>query len=594
MSPVGRRRWMTTAAATLAVLAAPVAAQAATYTVSAGNGPCGGADLACGSLADAATTAATGDTFNVSPGTYDAATFDAGGVTITGAPGVAINGTMTFSASSGGSSKLEKVAISQPTGNAPGIYVSGAAGLELLDAAVVSFNGDGIIITGGTANSIVRSLVITGGAQTSAVRVSSTNGTAQKGLTLESSMLTGGAAGLRADTENLATEAAAGDIDIVARHLTAAGSTNGIVLDSSKAARLLAPGVGNITATLTDSIALNNKTTRYALLGGANQAVIDADADSLQSGDPRALFADAPGRNFRLRPGSPAIDAGGFEAGESTTDIDGDARPGPTTDLGADEFVNAPPTASIVVRTAKPRDNEPVLLDGSGSSDREATSGDGIVQYRWDFGDGTSENTTTPTVQHTYKSEGAVAAQLVVVDRQGAVSAPAVARVTVADGVPPAATITKPFANQRIRLTTTRTRTVTRNGVKRKVTTKRKAKLGFGGIAKDKSGVAFVLLTLEKLSGPPSTTTAKSSRSSRSQCTWFDPKKGLLKRSCSKPVLIATKLAADGSWTYDVSTKVKEPSAGMYRASAYAADGTGAFGNSAPANDRVVRFRLTK
>ena len=595
MSPLGRRRWMTTAAATLAVLVAPAAAQAATYTVSAGNGSCGGADLACGSLADAATAAATGDVFNVSPGTYDAATFDAGGVTITGAQGVGINGTMTFSGSSGGPSRLSKVAISQATGNAPGIYVSGAAGLELLDAAVVSFNGDGIIVTGGTANSIIRSLVITGGAQTSAVRVSSTNGTPQKGLTLESSMLTGGAAGLRADTENLAIEAAAGDIDIVARHLTAAGSTNGIVLDSSKAQRLIGTGVGNITATVTDSIALNNQVTNYPGIAGlgANTAALAA-SRSLQTGDPNALFAEAPRRNFRLRPGSPAIDAGGFEAGESTTDLDGDARPGPTTDLGADEFVNAAPTASIVVRTAKPRDNQPVLLDGSGSSDREAVSGDGIVQYRWAFGDGTSENTTTPTVQHTYKSEGTVAAQLVVVDRQGAVSAPAIARVNVADGVPPAATITKPFANQRVKLTTTRTRTVTRRGVKRKVTTKRKAKLGFGGVAKDKSGVAFVLLTLEKLSGSSSTTAAKSSRSSKSQCAWFDAKKGLLKRSCAKPVVIATKLAADGSWTYNVSTKVKQPSAGLYRVSAYAADGSGAYGNSAPANDRVVRFRLTK
>ena len=49
---------MTTAAATLAVLAAPAVASAATYTVAASNGACGApADLACGSLTDAAAAA---------------------------------------------------------------------------------------------------------------------------------------------------------------------------------------------------------------------------------------------------------------------------------------------------------------------------------------------------------------------------------------------------------------------------------------------------------------------------------------------------------------------------------------------------------
>jgi hypothetical protein len=596
MSHLGRRRHWMTLAATLAVLAAPAAAQAATYTVAPANGPCGAPDLACGSLAEAAAAATAGDVFNVAPGTYDAATFSAPGVTITGAPGVAINGTMTFSGDAPGApSRLEKVAISQPVGNAPGINVTGTAGLQLLDAAVASLNGDGIIITGGAANTIIRTLVVTGGQVTSAVRVTSTDGTPAKGLLLESSMLIGGGAGLSANTLSNALQAAAGDITITARHLTAAGSTNGISLDSSNAASLLGAPRGNIVANVTDSIALNNKTKRFAGVP-PNEAVINA-TRTIVSADPTTLFADAPGRNFRLRPGSAAIDAGGFTAGESITDIDGDARPGPTTDLGADEFVNSPPVASIVVSTAKPREGQPTLLDGSGSTDREAKYGGGIVQYRWNFGDGTAEVTTTPTVLHTYKGEGATAAQLVVVDRQGAVSAPAAARVAVGDGVPPAATITKPFADQRIKLTTTTTKTVTKNGVKRKVTTKRRTKLTFGGVATDKSGVGLVVLTLEKLSGnsPSSTKTVKASQSaSKAQCAWFDPKKGLLKKSCNKPVLIAAKLLSGGSWTYGVSTKVKQPSPGLYRVSVYAADGSGAFGNSASAGDSVVRFRLTK
>ena len=596
MPHLGRRHWSTAAAAAVAVLAAPAAAQAATYTVATGNGPCAApADIACGSLAEAAAAATAGDVFNVAPGNYDAATFAAPTVTITGAPGVAINGTMTFSGNAPGlPSKLEKVAISQPVGNAPGIYVSGTAGLQLLDAAVVSANGDGIIITGGTGNTIIRTLVGTGGQVTSAVRVTSTAGTPPKGLLLESSMLTGGGAGLSANTVNNAVQAGAGDIAITAHHLTAAGSTNGISLDSSTAQSLLAGPVGNIIADVADSIALNNKTKRYAVLA-PNEAVINA-TRTIQAADPNTLFADAAGRNFRLRPGSAAIDAGGFTPGESTTDIDGDPRPGPTTDLGADEFVNAPPVASVVVRTAKPRAAQPTLLDGTGSTDREAKYGGGIVQYRWTFGDGTADTTTTPTVLHTYKGEGPAAAQLVVVDRQGAVSAPAAARVTVGDGVAPEATITKPFANQRIPLVRTRTTTVTKNGVKRKITTRRKTKLTFDGVARDKSGVGLVVLTLEKLSSSSSgTNNAKASQSaSKAQCAWFDPKKGLLKKSCNKPVLITAKLGSGGSWTYGISTKVKQPSPGLYRVSVYAADGSGAFGNSASANDSVVRFRLEK
>jgi hypothetical protein len=586
---------MTTAAATMALLAVPAAAQAASYTVAAGNGPCGGADLACGSLAEAAAAAAAGDTFTVSPGTYDAAEFKVGAVTITGAPGVAINGTMTFSGNGTVPSILQKVAVSQPVGNAPAINVSGTAGLQLSDAAAVSLNGDGIIITGGTGNQIIRTVVVTGGSTASAVRVSSPTGTAAKGLLLESSLLRGGAASLSADTTSLAIQAAPGNIDIVAHHLTAAGSTNGIVLDASNAASLLG-GVGNITATLTDSIALNNVTRHYALLTAANTATITA-TRTIQTHDPTTLFADPGHGNFRLRPdAADAIDVGGFTAGESVTDIDGDPRPGPTTDLGADEFVNAAPTASLVLKGGKIRAGQPVLLDGTGSTDREGNYGGGIVQYRWDFGDGTSENTTTPSVLHVYGAEGAAAAQLVVVDRQGGVSAPAVARVDVGDGVPPEATITKPFAGQKIKLTKVTKKTVTKNGKKTTVTTKKKTKVSFAGAAKDKSGVGFVLLTIEKLSSTTSTTSAKSSQAaaSKAQCTWFDVKKGLLKTSCLKPKLLVAKLAKDGSWTFAPSSKVKALTPGLYRASVYAADATGAFGNSAAAKDRVIRFRLTK
>jgi hypothetical protein len=586
---------MTTAAATLVVLAAPAAAQAVTYTVSAGNGPCASPDVACGSLAEAALAVGAGDVVTIAPGTYDAATFNAGGFTINGAPGVAINGTMTFAGNAGGPVKMTKVAISQPVGNAPAINVSGIDGLQLADSAVVSLNGDAMIITGGATNQIIRTVVVTGGAQTSAVRVSSTTGTAAKSLLLESSLLRGGAASLSADTNSSLIEAAPGAITITAHHITAAGSTNGIVLDSSNAQSLISGGVGNIVANLTDSIALNNKTSRYAVVTGANTSTINA-TRTIVTHDPATLFADPGHGNFRLRPDAKdAIKVGGFTAGESTTDVDGDPRPGPTTDLGADEFVNAAPVASLVVGRAKA--GQPVLLDGSGSTDRETNYGGGIAQYRWIYGDGTTETTTTPRVLHTYGAEGAAGAQLVVVDKQGAASAPAVARVDVGDGVAPEVTITKPFANQKIKLTTVTTKTVTKNGKKTKVTTSKKTKISFAGAAKDPSGIAGVLLTIEKIGAATSSSTAaKASQTaaSKAQCTWFDAKKGLLKVSCAKPKLLLAKVAKDGSWTFSPSTKTKRLSAGLYRVSVYGVDASASFGNSAATKDSVIRFRLTK
>jgi hypothetical protein len=588
---------MTTAAATLALFVAPAAAQAATYTVSGGNGPCAApADLACGTIVDAAAAAAQGDVFNVAAGLYPAAEFTVGGVTINGTPGVAIDGTLTFSSNSGPPSILSKVALSQSTNNAPGIFVSGTAGLQVVDSAIVSYNGDGIIINGGLNNSISRTLVVSGGAQTSAVKIDSNGvtpntGQLNKGLVITSSILQG-ARSLTATSECLVTDPAAGDITIAGFHVTA---PNGVVIDASNASRLLAPTAGNIAATFTDSIVLQSPEPKRNAFVVPNVATLNF-TRTLTTNDPATLFADPGHKYYRLRPDAKAaIDVGGFTAGESTTDIDGDPRPGPTTDLGADEFVNAPPVAVLVVKGTA-RAGQPVLLDGTGSTDREGNIGGGIVAYRWDFGDGTTQVTSTPTVLHTYPGEGAAGAQLIVADKQGGISKPAIARVDVGDGVAPEVTITKPFRSQKIKLTTVTKKTVTaKDGTKKTTTTSKKTKLSFAGAAKDKSGVAFVLLTLEKIGAATASTTAKASQTStKAQCTWFDSKKGLLKVSCSKPRLIVAKLLKDGSWTYSLSSKVKRPSAGLYRLSVYGADGSGAFGNSAPSKDAVVRFRLTK
>lgn len=77
-----------------------------------------------------------------------------------------------------------------------------------------------------------------------------------------------------------------------------------------------------------------------------------------------------------------------------------------------------------------------VSFDGSGSSDPD--SGDTLT-YLWDFGDGTApEETTTPTISHTYTTTpaGSYTAELKVRDALGAVYAPDTVKIFPGDTPP--------------------------------------------------------------------------------------------------------------------------------------------------------------
>ncbi|MDP1846518.1 MAG: hypothetical protein Q8K79_01900 [Solirubrobacteraceae bacterium] len=509
MSRLGRRRSLTLAATALAVLAAPAAAQAATYTVKAGDGPCGGADLACGGLVEAAAAAAAGDVFNVAVGTYTSATFTTD-VTINGAAGFVVDGTLQFTG--GGVSKVSKVAVVTGAGNAPAIYVSGGGGLELSDSIAISRDGFGMFITAGAGNKIVRSGVATGGGQTaSAVQVQTGPDDPNVGVVVESTVMSGGGAGIRAFTRNNEAEALAGrragDIDLTLRHITAAGSSNGIDLDASNARALLPANQGNITATVTDSIAFNNRVVSYSgfllpLLGG-NTATLTR-TRTLESGDPAALFVNPAGGNYHLRQdASAAINQGSVTPGESATDIDGQDRSAAPTDLGADEWYPGPPPAAP----------------------------------------------TSPALPN--------------------------------DGTAPAIAVMKPTANQRIKKTSRRTRTVTRNGKRvRRTTTTRFKRLAISGTATDPAGVKGVIVTIQKLG-----------TAAGAKCKWYNAKKGMVLKSCTKPPLLLARLAADGTWTYNADRR--KLSAGSYRIIVLGLDNGGAAGNSAPSGDAIRRFRLT-
>jgi glucose/arabinose dehydrogenase len=102
---------------------------------------------------------------------------------------------------------------------------------------------------------------------------------------------------------------------------------------------------------------------------------------------------------------------------------------------------NDAPTAVIAATpTAGP---VPLVVDFDGSDSADPDAGDSIVTYRWSFGDGTAQDTTTPTVSHTYTQVGSRTATLRVIDELGALSAPASVVITPG-GTPPTVTITSP------------------------------------------------------------------------------------------------------------------------------------------------------
>lgn len=59
----------------------------------------------------------------------------------------------------------------------------------------------------------------------------------------------------------------------------------------------------------------------------------------------------------------------------------------------------------------------------SGAASRDPDAGDRVTSWAWDFGDGGTAETTTPTTTHTYAAEGPVQVTLTVVDSHGRASA---------------------------------------------------------------------------------------------------------------------------------------------------------------------------
>lgn len=100
---------------------------------------------------------------------------------------------------------------------------------------------------------------------------------------------------------------------------------------------------------------------------------------------------------------------------------------------------NRTPTAAV---TADPSSGPTPLqanFDGSGSRDPDGNP----LTYVWDFKDGSTAETATPTTSHTYNTAGTFNVELRVRDNQGATSAPVTVRIDPGNA-PPAPVIGSP------------------------------------------------------------------------------------------------------------------------------------------------------
>ncbi len=305
--------------------------------MTSGGGACAGADTTCGSISAAATAMQPGDKLTIAPGHYEESPrFGAPGLVVRGsktAPGVVVDGTITFAAD-GPPSAFENVAVSATAPDAPSVLVSGTAGLVMRDASLFAVDGNALTIAGSTGNAVIRSRLL-----------SSRIGIAIGGgdLALDSSIVSGGpgagGAGVAAGAgPEYPLSAGAPSASVVGRHVTIAGAPAAIVLS------------GAASAAMSDSI----------VLGAAPPEVGFVRTDRQSA--PAALFVNPATRNFRLRPGSPAIDRGQITPGDSATDVDGQPRTlGKASDLGADEIDTVAPQVTIT----RPRARQTLAVGSS-------------------------------------------------------------------------------------------------------------------------------------------------------------------------------------------------------------------------------------
>jgi 6-phosphogluconolactonase len=138
----------------------------------------------------------------------------------------------------------------------------------------------------------------------------------------------------------------------------------------------------------------------FASGGGAIGSAVSADGGHLYSGNDDntgtvAAFSIAADGSLTAVTGSPFLTGGSFPSAVALT---------------PDQAPNAAFSAGSVTI------GQPTSFDATASS---ASSGQTVASYNWDFGDGTTQTTSSPTTTHTYATTGNHTATLTVTDNAG-------------------------------------------------------------------------------------------------------------------------------------------------------------------------------
>jgi hypothetical protein len=505
----------------------------------------------------------------------------------------------------------------QPAGNAPGVRGGGKTSLVLEDTIVVSgdkagpgvvFNGNDRAPSGDMAaipNRITRGTILTLKPAANAVEVLSGEASAvPKATVLDSVILSPGTegAGVRAASAGAAlTGSTAGDIAVTARHVTVAGGGRPFALDAAAlSAPFLpaplgtpAPAVGKVAVTAersivhgaaastvtastststqtgsTDRLTIKDSDTTDAAGGTAAAGTAVSGATTTADG---ALFRNLAARDLHLKASAPVIDKGGAQAaGESDKDFEGQPRvTGAASDLGADEYVNSPPVATLRADRTQIKQGETVAFDAAGSTDIDGP----ITRFAFVFGDGSpTAESSTGKVSHQFTKAGTFNVLVGALDGAGA-GGLAQVTVQVTDGTAPAVAIASPKGGAKIKLFNVKVRRKALKPVRgrertRTTRTTTLRKVLFTGTASDEAGVRLVELSLRRVRVTKSkarvgtttkTVTAKRNTAKAAQatsCTFLDPKaKKFVGRACSKPIFF-TVAFTKGKFSFKLNKNV--------------------------------------
>ncbi len=140
---------------------------------------------------------------------------------------------------------------------------------------------------------------------------------------------------------------------------------------------------------------------------------------------------------------SPAATISGLRiaANGALSAITGSPFPSATTATDLFNLAISPdqgPTAAFTSTPAQP--GQQTAFNGSGSTDSDGT----VARFDWDFGDGQTATTTTPTADHIYAAPGTYQAKLTVTDNEGCSTAVVYTGQTAACNGSAAASITQP------------------------------------------------------------------------------------------------------------------------------------------------------